>query len=124
MTSRMAFTDTQRYTNYTQLVKTIEFLDKNGRITEDWVVEHTKRILQYREWLPNFGVINDDVDDPTFRYKCEETEEMMRFNCESIRLHRTFDLRVYYGMLTNMKYICDTVFSEDELIQCMELLTF
>jgi len=120
----MALTDTQRYTNYNQLVKTIEFLDKRGRITEDWMEDHKKLILNYRQWLPNFGVINEDVTDHEFRFRCEETEEMMRFNCESIRLHGTFDPRVYHSMVKNMKYICDTIYSEEELIQCMELLTF
>lgn len=120
----MALTDTQRYTNYIQLIKTIEFLDKRGRITEDWMEEHKIRILHYRVLIPNFSLLNEDVVESEFRYKCEETEEMMRYNCEAIHTHHTFDVRVYYAMLSNMKYICDSVFSEDELVQCMELLTF
>jgi hypothetical protein len=120
----MALTDTQKYTNYIQLIKTIEFLDNRGRITEDWMEDNMRVILHYRELLPNFGALNEEVVDHVFRYKCDETEEMMRFNCETIRLHGTFDVKVYYAMMVNMKYICDSIFSEDELIQCMELLTF
>lgn len=120
----MALTDTQRYTNYTKLIKTIEFLDKQGRITEDWMEDNKTQILHYRVLIPNFGVLNEDITDHEFRFRCEEIEEMMRFNCDSIRLHGTFDPRVYHAMVRNMKYICDVVFTEDELIQCMELLTF
>jgi hypothetical protein len=120
----MALTDTQCYTNYTKLIKTIEFLDKGGRITEDWVEDNKKQILHYRALIPNFGLLNEDITDHEFRFRCEETEDMMRFNCESIRNYGTFDPRVYHAMVRNMKYICDVVFTEDELIQCMELLTF
>jgi hypothetical protein len=116
--------DEQKYANYIGLVKTIEFLDKSGRITEDWMETHKQRILEYRDWIPNYSVINPEVEGHEFRYNCDKVEEMIQYSCDCIRIHKTFDVRVYRAMLSGMKYICDEIMTEAELIQCMELLTF
>lgn len=118
----MALTDEHRYLNFIQLSKTCEFFEKWGRVTEDWMAEHKKLIFTYRHWISDYSDVNSDIEDHEFRFRCSEIERMLNHLCEDINKTGMFDPIVYYGMVCHMKKICEFIFSEDELSECMELL--
>lgn len=113
-------TDDEKYKNYLKLRETIEFLEKDGRITEDWMVEHAKLILKYREGLPNITMANPEIKDPTFRTTCSEAETLLEFLANSVSRTKTFDVKRYGMFVFRIKKICETLFTEDDLIALME----
>ena len=110
----------QKYKNYEDMLKTINFLKNGGDITDDWIREHKEMVLKYRSWFPNFANIHSDVEAEEFRTKCWETEVVIQQLCNTIT--EAFNLDLYLTLLENMKYICDSVFTETELEELFHLL--
>ena len=118
----MELTDDQRYANFIQLSKTCEYLENWGRVTEDWMAKHKTRIFTYRRWISDYSEVNPEIRDHDFRFRSEEIEKMLNHLCEDIKKTGLFDPIVYYGMVCHMRKICEFIFTEDELAECMELL--
>lgn len=108
--------------NYCRLQKTVTFLTNGGRVTEEWMEEHRRHILKYREWIPNFAEINEDVDDPEFRKTAQETEVLLTNLVQSIRVNRFFNVRFYLMLNQHMIKLCEHFFTDDELELCMSKL--
>jgi len=121
--SRSGLTDDEKFQNYAKLCRTIDYLESGNRITEDWMTEQKQNILMYREWIPNFSLINIDIQLSEFRRTCEETEYVMSYLCESIRRTNTFDPAIYVTLLRQMRRICDTIFSDKEMEELMEMMS-
>lgn len=108
--------------NYCRLKTTAVFLQTGGRVTEDWMEEHKKHILKYFEMFPRFSMINEEIEDQEFRTKAKNTETLLCYLVDSIQKTNTFNT-VHYRMLNeHMIYLCETIFSEDELSECMSML--
>lgn len=118
--------DTMEYSdplqNYCRLKTTAVFLQTGGRVTEDWMEEHKKHIMKYFDMFPRFGEINEDITDHEFRKKAKETETLLCYLVDSIQKTRTFNTNVYRMLNEHMIYLCETIFSEDELNECMQML--
>jgi hypothetical protein len=79
------FTEEQKTQNWLQVYNATKFIENDGRITEDWMEEQKYHILKWRDWIPNFSTLNQDVEDPAFRAKCSYAEQIITHLVESIR---------------------------------------
>ena len=112
------------YENYCRLQQTAVFIQNDGRITEDWMEEHKKHILKYFEIFPRLSEVNEEIEDSTFRKKAKEAETLLLCLVDSIQKSGTFNVKFYRMLNENMVYLSETMFSDDELAQCMEMLKF
>lgn len=117
------FTHEQKYENFLKIMTTVRYLDDGGRITEDWMEEHKKLILQYREWIPDYSVVNDEVQEVMFRTCCQETEILISHLVNSVRTTGTFPVKTYHIFMRRMKQILETVLAEDELSDLLSMLS-
>lgn len=112
-----ALPDAQRYNNYLNIVNAIEHIESGGKITEDWVYDQKSMLEQWREWIPDFSVINQEREDKDFRQTCVQTETLVRYI-----LATGFNVKTYVQILKHMKKIIDTIESDDELTEFVEKL--
>lgn len=120
---KQEFNDEEKNQNYCQIVRTIQFLENGGRITEDWMVENIDYIKMYRGWIADFSKVNEEREDREFRKCCEETETLMQYLSRTVHTSDYFDPKVYLLFLRHMKKLCDMLFAEDELEACMRMLS-
>jgi len=109
--------------NYLKLLKTIEELENNVRITEDWYEEHKIIILKYRDAFPNFRYVNDEFEDVEFRKKAEEVEVLISNLIHEIKVKKTFNLKLYLILNKHLKRMCDIIYGEEELINMVNELS-
>jgi hypothetical protein len=119
MDTYSGYSPNERYRNYMQIVNTLKFFENNGHITEDWMEEHRWIIELWRDWIDDYSTINPEFTDKGFRKACCEAETLISYLIRSIRTTKTFDTKVYYILVNKMKYICDTLFAEDEMEDLM-----
>lgn len=117
------FTEEEKYQNYCRIVRTIEFLQNGGRITEDWLIENIEYIKMYRSWIADFSMVNEEREDREFRKCCQETETLMQYLSRTVNTSDYFDPKVYLIFLQHMKKLCDLMMAEDELEECMRMLS-
>ena len=117
------FTDDQRYNHYLHIANTLNYLENNGRVTEDWVEENKRAILQWREWISDFTDINPEIEEEEFRKRAIQTETLMQYLCRSIKSTGTFDVKVYRILLTNMKYLCDWYAEGDDFAEMINMMS-
>ena len=123
MHSTTGFTDDQKYEHYLQVVRTIQLIESGTKITEDWMEENKWLILRWRDWINNFAVLNSEVEDEEFRKKCRDSETIIQYLCHSIHSQKTFDPKTYLIFLRHLKYICDSLFTDDEMEELMSMLS-
>jgi len=119
MDAYSGYSDTEKYQNYMQIVNTLQFFENKGHITEDWMEENKWIIERWRDWIDDYSVINQEVTEIAFRRACVEAETLISYLIKSIRTSRTFDTKVYHILVHKMKYICDTLFTAEEMEQLM-----
>lgn len=117
------FTEEEKHQNYCRIVRTIEFLQNGGRITEDWLIENIEHIKMYRSWIADFSMVNEEREDREFRKCCQETETLMQYLSRTVNMSDYFDPKVYLIFLQHMKKLCDMIMDEDDLEQCMKMLS-
>jgi hypothetical protein len=123
MDTYSGYSDTEKYQNYMQIVNTLKFFENNGHITEDWMEEHKWIIEKWRDWIDDYCLINREITEKGFRKACCEAETLISYLIKSIRTTKTFDTKVYLILLHRMKYICDNLFTPDELENLMNNMT-
>jgi hypothetical protein len=101
--------------NYIRLLNTISELESGIRVTEDWVEEHKKNILEYREAFPNFRAVNEEFRDKEFRRKADESEVLMSNLVHEIKVSGTINLRYYLILVKHIKTMCDLIWDEHDL---------
>ena len=111
------------YENYCLLQRTVTFLTNGGRVTEEWMEEHRRHILKYREVFPDFSQTNMEIKDPGFRKLAQETEVLLSNLIKSIEMNRFFNVKFYLMLNQHMIKMCEFVFTEDELDFCMSKLS-
>jgi len=117
------YSDTEKYKNYIEIIKTLEFIENNGRITEDWM-EHNKWVIEkWRDMIEDYSRINPEIISKYFRKDCHETEVLIQYLIKSIRSTKTFDVKTYTILLRKMKSICDSFYDDIELDNLMNTLT-
>jgi hypothetical protein len=111
------FTEEQKTAHWLQVYNAIKFLENDGRITEDWMEDQKYHILRWRDWIPNFSTLNQEVEDPTFRAKCTYAEQIMTHLVESITQTKTFDPSVYLLLLKSIEYIRSSITNVDDITE-------
>jgi hypothetical protein len=117
------YSNTEKYENYLEIVKTLDFIENNGRITEDWMEENRWIIEKWRDWIQDYSEINPEVTSKYFRKACSETETLIQYLIKSIRTTKTFDVKSYTLLLKKMKFVCDTIFDDMEMENLMDGLS-
>lgn len=103
-------------------MRTTQYLDHGGRITEDWMEDHKKLILKYRSWFTDYGNVNLDITEPGFRKCCAEVEELLSHLARSIWSEKTFDVNVYHNFVKHMYQIVETINTDDEMTMLLSML--
>jgi len=117
------YSDTEKYENYIEIIKTLEFIENNGRITEDWM-EHNKWVIEkWRDMIEDYSRLNPEIISKYFRKDCYETEVLIQYLIKSIRSTKTFDVKTYTILLRKMKSICDSFYDDIELDNLMNTLS-
>jgi hypothetical protein len=115
-------TKQEKYANFLTILRITRYLDDGGRITEDWMEEQKELILQYREWIPDYSVVNDEIEEHDFRKCCSETEILISHLCNSIRVSKTFSVNVYHIFMKHMKQIIEAVNTDEEMVELLSML--
>lgn len=110
------------YENYCRIKRTVTFLTNGGKVTEDWMEEHTGHIMKYNEIFPQFSQTNLEVTDKIFRTMAYETEGLLSNLVENINHNRFFDVKLYLMLNKHMLNLTEYLFTEDELEFCMSKL--
>ena len=110
------------YENYCRLKRTVTFLTNGGKVTEDWMEEHTGHIMKYNEIFPQFSKTNLEVQDRKFRKKAEEAEVLLSNLVESIDNNRFLNVKFYLMLNEHMVTLTEYLFTEEELEFCMSKL--
>jgi hypothetical protein len=79
--------------------------------------DQTYHILRWRDWIPNFSTLNQDIEDPAFRAKCAYAEQIITHLVESIRQTKTFDPSIYLLLLKSIEYIRASVTNVDDITE-------
>jgi hypothetical protein len=111
------FTEEQKTAHWLQVYNAIKFLENDGRITEDWMEDQTYHILRWRDWIPNFSTLNQEVEDSAFRQRCVYAESIMQQLIIMIKETKTFDPSVYLLLLKSIEYIRASVTSVDDITE-------
>lgn len=110
------------YENYCRLKRTITFLTNGGKVTEDWMEEHTSHIMKYNQVFPEISKTNLTVTDRVFRKTAQDAEVILRNLVESIDHNRLFNLKFYLMLNEHMIKLTEFLFTEEELEFCMSKL--
>lgn len=102
--------EVERNKNYLSLVNAAKHIENGERITEDWIYEQKRRVEQWREWIPDFSLINEEREDAEFRRLCINTETIMRYLLAS-----GFNVKTYLLLLQNMLKIIDMIEADENL---------
>ena len=111
------FTEDQKTAHWLQVYNAIKFLENDGRITEDWMEDQTYHILRWRDWIPNFSTLNQEVEDSTFRARCVYAEGIMQQLVLMIQETKTFDPSVYLLLLKSIEYIRASITNVDDITE-------
>lgn len=106
--------DTQRENNYLELVAAIQYLDRNGRLTEDWLEDSRRLIRKYRIWWPNMRFINEEITDLDFRKICGEAEVLLAELMRGVHANDFVNVKLYAMFLKKLKTIIDRVIPDDQ----------
>jgi hypothetical protein len=112
-----------KYQNFEKIMTIAQHFENGGSLTTDMKTEGKELILQYRHWIPDFSMINDEITEPEFRKCCAETETLISHLTHGIMTHGTFNERIYMLFMAHMKQILKTVFTEDELADLLSGLS-
>ncbi len=107
------------YENYLRLLQTIQTLESDARLTEDWICEHTRHIMKYREVFPDFKKINEEIEDNEFRKKASEAETVLANLVNEIKSRGTFTIKTYLLLNKRMKDLTEFIFGEDDLLEML-----
>ena len=113
------YTEDERYEHYCALNNAmddiIQTLNKyimgtdiiNNKVTPEWIKEHSKLIIRYRDWISDYSQISPEIEDGEFRIKAEGIEFFLNCLCDQLRKHGTFDISVYYRLNQYIKSVVD-----------------
>lgn len=106
----MVYTKEEREQHYQYLLDTIQFLTNNGRITEDWMEEHKRVIMNYRrEWMDDLKYMNSEIKHPDFRQVCQDAEPLLSKLVNTIIKQGTFHVQTYLVFCQKIKFMVDFV---------------
>jgi hypothetical protein len=118
------YTEDERYENYCALSNAMNEI-VNNKVNYEWIKEHSKLIIRYRDWISDYSKISPEIEDGEFRIKAEGIEFLLNCLCEQLKKHGTFDINVYYRLNEYIKHVVDYKISsneEDELVNLISAM--
>ncbi len=106
--------DNQRENNYLELVGAIEYLKRNGRLSEDWLEDSRALIRKYRIWWPNMAFMNQEIQDKDFRKMCGEAELILAELMRGVQSNDFVNVKLYSIFLKKVKTIIDRVIPDED----------
>jgi hypothetical protein len=113
------YTDAEKSYNYRMLTNAIEHHTHNKRITEDWMEDHKKFIMQIRNTYENMAFANVEIKDRRFRAIAQDTELILSHLAYEIQTERTFTVSVYFNLCRNLKRMYEIATEVDDLSDLM-----
>lgn len=107
-------TDDIKHNNYLELVAAVEYLNRNGRLSEDWLEETRELIKKYRIWWPNLTFVNEDIKDAEFRKACGESELLLSELIRGIRSNDFINAKLLHIFLKKLKFIVDWLVPDEQ----------
>jgi hypothetical protein len=101
------YSDDEKYQNFKQLLSTIEHIQSKKRITEDWMEEHKKRILMYRDYFGDFNRVNPDCKDRTFRKLASDIELLLNHLVWEVQEEKSFTVDMYLKLNVGFKRLIE-----------------
>ena len=106
--------DTQRENNYLELVAAIKYLERAGRLSEDWLEDSRALIRKYRTWWPNMAFMNQEIRDPEFRKMCGEAELLLAELMRGVQSNDFVNVKLFGIFLNKVKLIIDRVIPDEQ----------
>ena len=113
------YTDAEKSYNYTMLMNAIHYHTNNNRITEDWMEDHKKFIMQIRNTYDNFALANIEIKDKRFRLLAENSELILSHLAYEIQTERTFTVVMYFSLCQNLKRMFEIATEVDDLSEML-----
>jgi hypothetical protein len=107
-------TENQRENNYLELVAAIEYLKRNGRLSEDWLEDSRALIRKYRTWWPNMAFMNQEIQDKDFRKMCGEAELLLAELMRGVQSNDFVNVKLFGIFLNKVKLIIDHVIPDKD----------
>jgi len=107
-------TENQRENNYLELVAAIEYLKRNGRLSEDWLEDSRALIRKYRTWWPNMAFMNTEIQDKDFRKMCGEAELLLAELMRGVQSNDFVNVKLFGIFLNKVKLIIDHVIPDKD----------
>lgn len=107
-------TQTQRENNYLELVAAIKYLERAGRLSEDWLEDSRAMIRKYRTWWPNMAFMNSEIQDKDFRKMCGEAELLLAELMRGVQSNDFVNVKLFGIFLNKLKMIIDRVVPDDQ----------
>lgn len=107
-------TENQRENNYLELVGAIEYLKRNGRLSEDWLEDSRALIRKYRVWWPNMAFMNPEIQDKDFRKMCGEAELLLAELMRGVQSNDFVNVKLFGIFLNKVKLIIDHVIPDKD----------
>lgn len=114
------YTDAQKAENFRQILGTIRYIRNQGRITEDWMTEHKKHILHYRNYFGDFNLVNPDCKNRRFRMLAEDTELVLNHLVSEIEETGYFTVEMYLKLNSNLKRMMEVFYDINDLSELFE----
>jgi len=118
------YSDEKKESNYQFLLDAIEHVECGYRITEDWIQEHSEKILFYREFWPDLSRVNPEIRDHRFRAWAVEVETLLSSLCRDIKKYRTFPVGDYHQFNLCAKRMTESFNNDDDFVELMSMLKF
>jgi hypothetical protein len=71
-------------------------------------------VQKYREWIPDYSKLNEEIEDTRFRQLCSDSETLVRYLSHLIETKWTLDTRVYSMFVHKLKDLCDFLLTVEE----------
>jgi hypothetical protein len=106
--------DSQRENNYLELVAAIEYIERAGRLSEDWLEDSRALIRKYRTWWPNMAFMNQEIQDKEFRKMCGEAELLLAELIRGVHANDFVNVKLFGIFLNKVKLIIDHVIPDKD----------
>lgn len=114
-------TDDQRQSNYCRLLSAIEHIENEKRITEDWMEEQKRFVLEmYYVFDCGFENCNPEITDKEFKRMAKEADTILSNLITSINYEKTFKVKQYHSLLTRIVKMITLINSSDDLCDFMQ----
>jgi hypothetical protein len=120
----MEYSADEKKSHYDFLIDAIRYVERGDRITEDWMEEHKKKILAYRDFWPDMSRLNPEISNHHFRAWAVEVETLLVSLCNDIYTYKTFSVPDYHRFNQCVRRMADTFAEDDDFVGMLRDLKF